>query len=118
MKHSVYSYQNYCNKERNRPSSDSKQAVICSIIPELCDFKQKSAQCLRVQSTAPRAERSAETSSRLQIAYSVDEGLSIKRTLQADSAPPDTLRGLSGDNFRFTVAHADRGLFEVERKAI
>ena len=69
-----------------------------------------------MQSTAPCAERSAETSSQLQIACSVDEGLSIERTLQADGAPPDTLRGLSGDNFRFTVAHADRGLFEARKE--
>ena len=43
-------------------------------------------------------------------------GLSIGRTLQADGAPPDGFRGLPEDNFRFTVAHADRGLFEARRE--
>ena len=43
----------------------------------------------------------------------VDGGLFIRRTIQADGAPPDPLRGLSGHNFRFTVAHADRGLIEA-----
>ena len=50
------------------------------------------------------------------MASSVDGGLSIGRTLQADSAPPDDFRGLPEDNFRFTVAHADRGLFEARKE--
>ena len=72
--------------------------------------------CLPAQSTVSRAEGSAETSSRLQKASSVDGGLSIGRTLQADGASPDDFRGLPEDNFRFTVAHADRGLFEARKE--
>ena len=50
------------------------------------------------------------------MASSVDGGLSIGRTLQADAAPPDDFRGLPEYNFRFTVAHADRGLFEARKE--
>ena len=50
------------------------------------------------------------------MASSVDGGLSIKRTLQADGAPPDDFRGLPEDNVRFIVAHADRGLFEARKE--
>ena len=42
---------------------------------------------------------------------SVGGGLSIRRTLPADGAPPDDFRGLPEANFRFTVAQTDRGLF-------
>ena len=38
------------------------------------------------------------------------------RTLQADGAPPDDFSGLPEDNFRFTVAHADKGLFEARKE--
>ena len=71
--------------------------------------------CLQVHGTARRAERSQKASSRLQMASSVDGGLSIGRTLQAVGAPPDAFRGIPDDNFRFTVAHADRGLFEARK---
>ena len=60
--------------------------------------------------------RSAETSSRLQMASSVDGGVSIVRTLQADAAPHNAFRELPEDNFRFTVAHADTGLFEARKE--
>ena len=43
-------------------------------------------------------------------------GLSSRKTLQADGAPPDDFRGLTEVNFRFTVAHADRGLFAVRNE--
>ena len=42
--------------------------------------------------TVSRAERSAETFSRMPMASSVDGGLSIRRTLRADVAPPDDFR--------------------------
>ena len=51
------------------------------------------------------------------MASSVDEGLSIGKTLQADGAPPDNFRDLHEDNFRFTVAHADRCIFEARKEA-
>ena len=38
------------------------------------------------------------------------------RTLQADGAPPDDFSRLPEDNFRFTVAHADKGLFEARKE--
>ena len=66
--------------------------------------------------TVSRAERSAETSSRLQMASSVNGGLSIRRTIQANVAPPDAFIGLSENNFRFIVAHADRGLFKARKE--
>ena len=69
-----------------------------------------------MQGTALRAEISAETSSQLQMASSDDGGLSIGRTLQADGTPPDDFRGISEDNFRFTVVHADRGSFEARKE--
>ena len=50
------------------------------------------------------------------MASSVDGGLSIGKTLQADGASPDNFRGLSEDNFRFTVARADRGLLEGQKE--
>ena len=48
-------------------------------------------------------------------------GLSIRRTLQADGAPPDDFRGLPEVNFIFKVAHADRAslqhsLFAVRKE--
>ena len=51
------------------------------------------------------------------MASSVDGGLSIGRTLQPDSEPPDNFRELHEDNFKFTVAHADRCLFEARKEA-
>ena len=66
--------------------------------------------------TASRAEKSAETSSRLQMASSADGGLSIEIILQADFALPDDFRGRPESNFRFTVAHADRCLFEARKE--
>ena len=50
------------------------------------------------------------------MASSVDGGLCIERTLQADGAPPDEFRGLPEDNFRFLLSHADRGLFEARKE--
>ena len=78
--------------------------------------KPRALSCLQAQRTASRADKSAGKSSRLQMASSVDERLSIGRTLQADSAPPDDFRGPPEDNFRFTVAHTDRGLFEARKE--
>ena len=60
--------------------------------------------------TAPRAEKSTDTSSRLQMASLVDEGLSIGRALQAVGAPADSFSGLSEDHFKFKVAHAEASL--------
>ena len=50
------------------------------------------------------------------MASSVDGGLRIERTLQADGAPPDEFRGLPEDNFIFLLSHADRGLFEARKE--
>ena len=47
---------------------------------------------------------------------SVDGGLSTGRALQAVNASPEAFRGASEDNFRFTVAHADRDLFKAPSK--
>ena len=44
------------------------------------------------QMSASRAERSAATSSRLQMTYTVDEGLSIGRTPHTNGAPPNDFR--------------------------
>ena len=76
----------------------------------------RALSCLQAQRTVSRAERSAATSSRLQNASSVDRGSSIGRTLQTDGAPPDDFTILPEDNVRFTVAHADRGLFEARKE--
>ena len=69
-----------------------------------------------MQRTALRAERSAETSSRLQMASLVDGGKVIGRTLQADGAPPDDLKGVPGNNCRYTVVHADIDLFQAREE--
>ena len=53
---------------------------------------------LQAQRSISRSERSAATSSRLQMAFLVDRGLSIGRTLQTDGASPDDFKGLPEDN--------------------
>ena len=48
------------------------------------------------------------------MASSVDEGLSNRENPPGQcGALPYDFRGLPEDNFRFTVAHADRDLFEA-----
>ena len=56
MKHSVYSYKKNTNEGRNELFRESKHTVICSIIPELCDFNQKPAQLTPVSPTVGQVE--------------------------------------------------------------
>ena len=51
-----------------------------------------------------------------QMTSSSGGGLSSERTLKANGAPPEAVRRLSEDHFRFIAADADRGPFEARKE--